>query len=62
MQIAHENGIKITAMVQKLWPNQICTEIGANFPSILAKNFNELVGPLRMVGFVSFFGSSLIAT
>ena len=42
---------------------KIYDEIMTYFPSILAQNFNELVGPLRMLGFVSkIFGSSLGAT
>ena len=55
MQITHENGIEKTATVQKLWPKKIYTEIRAIFLCILAKNFNELEGPLRMLRFVSNF-------
>ena len=42
---------------------KIYTEIRAIFLCIMAQNFNELEGPLRMLRFVSiFFGSSPIAT
>ena len=38
---------------------KIHTEIRAYFLCIMAQNFNELEGPLSMLGFVSiFFGSS----
>ena len=34
---------------------KIYDEIRTYFPSILAQNFNELVGHLRLLGFVSNF-------
>ena len=52
MQIAHENGIEITATVQKLWPNQNFPEIRGNFLCNLPQNFNEIEGSLIMLGFV----------
>ena len=62
MQITHENIIEKLQRLKSYGRIKIYTEIRANFLFIMAQHFNELEGPLRMVGFVSFFGSSLIAT
>ena len=63
MQINHENRIKKLQRIKSYGQIKIYDEIRTNFPSILAQNFNELVGPLRMLGFVSnFVGGSPVAT
>ena len=52
IQITHENGIEKLQRFKSYGQIKIFTEIRAKFLCNFPQNFNELEGPLRMLGFV----------